>query len=155
MRILQKLLYLALFILGFTVTQARAAERVVMLPITGELLASEKSQLAVHTAKALSWQYQIIQGDKVNQFVTKVFWEESKKLECDETSCYRRIAAEFNADKIVAIKVAKVASGKYLVAFNLYDVPTGEITYSRKAECTECGFSTLIATVQSMLPPQK
>jgi hypothetical protein len=155
MRTLQKLLYLALFILGFTATQAHAAERVVLLPITGELLASEKSQLAAEAAKALSWQYKIIQGDKVNQFVTKVFREESKKLDCDETSCYRRIASEFKADKIVAIKIAKVASGQYLVTFNLYDVATGEVSHSRKTECTECGYSKLLAAVQSMLASQK
>lgn len=155
MRILQNLLYLSLFILSFTSAQAHAAERAVLLPITGELLASEKTQLADEVAKSLSGQYQIILGDKVNQFVTKVFREESKKLDCDETSCYRRIAAEFKADKIVAIKIAKVASGQYLVTFNLYDVPTGEVTQPRKAECTECGYSKLLATVQSMLEQRK
>lgn len=153
MRSIIKLIWLAAFL--FVAPLAHAADRAVLLPVTGELLASEKVQLADEVAKSLSGQYLVIKGDKVNRFVAKVFREESNKLDCDETNCYRRIAAEFKAEKIIALKIAKVSSGKYLQTFNLYDVTTGEVVLSKQAECNECSFSKLLVTTQSMMAPPK
>ncbi len=135
----------------FNISLAQGAERIVLLPVAGELLASEKVQLADAAAHAVSGQYHVLYGDKVNQFVVKAFQDESKKLDCDESNCYKKIASEFKVDKIMALKIAKVASGKYLVALNLYDIPTGGVIVSKSAECSECSFEKLVATAQSIM----
>lgn len=124
---------------------ACAKEIAVLLPVTGPLTPLEKVELTKEAVDGLSARFELRHGEEVDRFVKQAFQEESKKQDCDETNCYRRIAAQYHAEKIVALRVAEVAKGRYLVTYHLYDVPTGEMTDSRKKECAQCSFKKLKA----------
>lgn len=129
---------------------ACAGEVAVLLPVTGPLTPLEKTELAKEAVAVLSARFEVRHGEEVDRFVTQVFREESRKKDCDEANCYRRIAAQFNAEKIVAIRVAETAKGRYLVAHHLYDVPTGEMTSSHRKECAQCSFEKLKALCKEL-----
>ena len=133
---------LAVALLLFAQT-AWAKEIAVLLPVTGPLTPLEKSELTKEAVEGLSPKLELKYGDDVDRFVKKAFQEESKKQDCDETNCYRRIAAKYHAEKIVALRVAQVEKGRYLVTYHLYDVPTGEMTASQQKECDQCSIDKL------------
>lgn len=132
-------------------TQAACAKEVaVLLPVTGPLTPLEKIELTGEAVENLSTRFELKHGEEVDRFVKQAFQEESKKKDCDETNCYRRIAAQYHAEKIVALRVAEVGKGRYLVTFHLYDVPTGEMTASQKKECAQCSFEKLKALCKEL-----
>ena len=122
---------------------AYAKEIAVLLPVIGPLTPFEQAELSKDTAATFSSKFDLKYGVAVDRFVNQVFHEESKKKDCDESNCYRRIAAKFHAEKIVVLRVAEVEKGRYLLTSHLYDVPTGEMTSSEKAECVQCSFEKL------------
>ncbi len=122
---------------------ACAKEIAVLLPVIGPLTPFEKIELTKQAAEGLSAKFELRHGEEVERFVKQAFQDESHKKDCDETNCYRRIAARYHAEKIVALRVAQVDKGRYLVTAHLYDVPTGEMTSSQKMECTQCSFEKL------------
>lgn len=141
----------ALLLVPVFFTQAAYAKEVaVLLPVTGPLTPSEKIELTKQAVDGLSVRFDLRHGEEVDRFVKQAFQEESKKKDCDETNCYRRIAAQYHAEKIVALRVAEVAKGRYLVTFHLYDVPTGEMTASQKKECAQCSFEKLKALCKEL-----
>lgn len=127
----------------FIAVPAGAKEIAVLLPVTGSLTPFEKSRLGQEVVEGFSAKFEFQYGEEVDRFVKKAFQDESKKQDCDETNCYRRIAAQYHAEKIVALRVSNVDKDNYLVTINLYDVPTGEMTSSQKAECQQCSFEKL------------
>ena len=124
-------------------TVANAKEVAVLLPVTGPLTPIEKSELSDELIKGLSAKYELEFGEEVDRYVTQVFHDESKKSDCDETNCYRRIAALYHSEKIVALRVAEIEKGHYLMSAHLYDVPTGEMISDQKEECNQCSFEKL------------
>ena len=122
---------------------AHAREIAVLLPITGSLTPFEKSELGKVVVEGLSARFELNYGEKVDLFVKQAFQDESKKQDCEETNCYRRIAAQYHADKIVVLRVTDIQIARYLVTTHLYDVPTGAMSSSQKEECTECSFEKL------------
>lgn len=110
----------------------------------------EKAELTKEAVQGLSSTFELKHGEEVDRFVKQAFQEESKKKDCDETNCYRRIAAQYHAEKIVALCVAEVSKGRYLVTYHLYDVPTGEMTASQKKECAQCSFEKLKALCKEL-----
>lgn len=124
---------------------AYAKEVAVLLPVVGPLTPYEQAELSKEAAQTFSSRFELKYGDEVDHFVKQVFQDESKKKDCDEANCYRRIAAQYHAEKIVALRVAQVEKGRYLVTSHLYDVPTGEMTASQKMECAQCSFEKLKA----------
>jgi len=122
---------------------AYAKEVAVLLPVTGPLTPLEKSELSKQVVDGLPVQFELKYGEEVDRFVKQAFQEESKKQDCDETNCYRRIAARYHAEKIIALRVAEIDKGRYLVTIQLYDVPTGDVISSQKEECTQCSFEKL------------
>jgi hypothetical protein len=122
---------------------ACAKEVVVLLPITGPLTPYEKAELGRAIVAKLSPTFELKHGDAVDRYAKKAFQEESRKKDCDETNCYRRIAEHFHADKIAAVRIALVAKGRFLLSLHLYDVASGEMDFSEKAECTECSTGKL------------
>lgn len=124
---------------------AYGQEIAVLLPVIGPLTPFEKSELTKQAVDGLSAKFELKHGEEVERFVKQVFQEESHKKDCDEANCYRRIAAQYHAEKIVALRVALVDKGRYLVTSHLYDVPTGEMTASQKMECLQCSFDKLKA----------
>lgn len=135
----------------FFLQAAYAKEIAVLLPVTGPLTLYEKSELTKDAVEGLSARFELKQGEEVDRFVKQVFQEESKKKDCDEANCYRRIAAQYHAEKIVALRVAQVGKGRYLVTYHLYDVPTGEMTASEQKECTQCSFEKLKALFKELI----
>ncbi|KAF0201915.1 MAG: hypothetical protein FD173_2073 [Gallionellaceae bacterium] len=133
---------LAVAVLCFS-QSAYAKEIAVLLPVNGPLTPFEKAELTRQAADGFSSKFELMHGDEVERFVKQVFQDESKKKDCDEANCYRRIAARYHAEKIVALHVTQVEKGRYLVTSHLYDVPTGEMTSSQKMECTQCSFEKL------------
>jgi hypothetical protein len=128
-----------------------AKEIAVLLPVTGPLTPYEKSELTRDVVDGLSPRFELKYGEDVDRFVKQAFQEESKKSDCDETNCYRRIAAQYHAEKIVALRVAEVEKGRYLVTYHLYDVPTGEMTASLQKECAQCSFDKLKALCKELI----
>jgi hypothetical protein len=122
---------------------ASAKEVVVLLPITGPLTPYEKTELARAVVGELSPKFELKYGAAVDRFAKKAFQEESKKKDCDETNCYRRIAAQYHADKIAAVRIVLVAKDNYLLSLHLYDVASGEMDFSEKMDCTECSSDKL------------
>jgi hypothetical protein len=122
---------------------AYAREVAVLLPVTGPLTPLEKSELSKQVVDGLSARFELMYGEEVDRFVKQAFQDESKKQDCDETNCYRRIASRYQAEKIIALRVAEIDKGRYLVTFHLYDVPTGDVISSQKEECTQCSFEKL------------
>lgn len=129
---------------------AYAKEIAVLLPVTGPLTPLEKIELTKQALEGLSARFELNHGEDVDRFVKQVFQEESKKKDCDEANCYRRIAAQYHAEKIVALRVVEVAKGRYLMTYHLYDVPTGEMTVSQKKECAQCSFEKLKAICKEL-----
>ena len=129
---------------------AMAGEIAVLLPVTGPLTPYEISELGKEVVAELSPRFDLKYGEEVGRFVKQAFQEESKKNDCDETNCYRRIAAKYHAEKIVALRVAQVEKGRYLVTYHLYDVPTGEMTASQQKECVQCSFEKLKALCKEL-----
>jgi hypothetical protein len=125
------------------IPQAYARESAVLLPVTGPLTTLEKTGLSKEVLDDLSSSFDLQYGEEVDRFVKQVFQEESKKSDCDEANCYRRIAALYHAQKIVGLRVTEIDKGSYLVILLLYDVPTGEMTSSQKEECKQCTFEKL------------
>jgi len=121
----------------------QAKEVAVLMPVVGPLTPFEQTALSKDAAAVFSARFELRHGEEVDRFVKQVFLEESKKKDCDEASCYRRIAAKYHADKIVALRVSRMDKTSYLVTSHLYDVPTGEMSASQKAECTQCSFEKL------------
>lgn len=140
MKNLLRILAVALLLSAQT---AYAKEIAVLLPVTGPLTPFEKAELTKEAVQGLSLIFELKHGEEVDRFVKQAFQEESKKKDCDETNCYRRIAAQYHAEKIVALRVAEVSKGRYLVTYHLYDVPTGEMIASQKKECAQCSFERL------------
>lgn len=140
MKITRHLLAAAMILFA---TGSFAEEIAVLLPLTGPLTPLEKSELTREAVKGLSEQFELKHGGEVDQFVRQAFQEESQKQDCDETNCYRRIAARYHADKIAAIRIVQIAQGSYLVTSHLYDVPTGELTVSEQSKCTQCSIQKL------------
>ena len=124
---------------------AHGKEIAVLLPVTGPLTPFEKAELTKTAVQGLSAAFELKHGEAVDRVVKKAFQEESKKADCDETNCYRRIAATYHAEKIVALRVTQVEKGRYLVTYHLYDVPTGEMTFSQQKECAQCSFEKIKA----------
>ena len=120
-----------------------ANEIAVLLPITGPMTPFEKSELSKELITGLSTKFELEYGEEVDRFVKQVFREESKKNDCDESNCYRRIASLYHAGKIVAFRVTEIEKGRYLVTSHLYDVPAGEMVSSQKEECNQCSFEKL------------
>ena len=120
-----------------------ANEIAVLLPITGPMTPYEKSELSKELITGLSTKFELEYGEEVDRFVKQVFREESKKSDCDETNCYRRIASLYHAGKIVAFRVTEIDKGHFLVTAHLYDVPTGELVSTQKEECNQCSFEKL------------
>lgn len=118
-------------------------EKAVLLPIVGPLTAKEKEDLAHTLVSVLDGSYKVIYGADVDSYVKKVFREERKKTDCDETTCYRKIAARYGAEKIVAFRVVKKRGNDYLITFNIYDVTTEEIEESKKLDCLDCSYETI------------
>jgi ribosomal protein L37AE/L43A len=146
-KFLKRILFAAVCIFPLLMVSqvAYSAEKAVLLPIVGEFSPHEKMELADVLVKGLASRFEVIRGAKVDQFVKQTFQEESKKTDCDEAHCYQRIALKYQADKIIAFRITKVADGHYLVLFNLYDVTTGEMTMSRSQQCSACTFQKLKA----------
>lgn len=120
-----------------------AKEIAVLLPVTGPLTPFEKAELTKESVAGLAARFELKHGEEVDLFVKQAFQEESKKQDCDETNCYRRIAEQYHAGKIVALRVVQVEKGRYLVTYHLYDVATGEMAASQQKECTQCSFEKL------------
>ncbi len=135
MKNLLKLLTLVALLLSQT---AYARETAVMLPVAGPLTPFEKSELSREVVQGLASRFELKHGDEVEHFVEQVFREESRKRDCDESNCYRRIADQFHAEKIVALRLAQTAKGRYLVILHLYEVATGGMLYNESGECIEC-----------------
>lgn len=131
-------------------SSAYAKETAVLLPVTGPLTPLEKSELTQVIVTGLSASFELKHGEEVDRIVKQAFEEESKKQDCDETNCYRRIAAQYHAEKIVALRVAEVEKDRYLVTFHIYDVPTGEMTASQQKDCVDCSFEKLKALCKEL-----
>lgn len=142
---------IGIFMILFMIPAVFAKERAVLLPLTGALTPDEKRILSKEVSLILESNYTIITGEDVDHVVKQVFLEESHKTECDESSCYRRISEHYHADKIIAFRVTKRTDSLYLITYNLYDVPTGEMTLSRSQECAECSFEKLKALSRGLL----
>jgi len=129
---------------------AYAGEIAVLLPVTGPLTPFEKNELSKELVQGFAASFELKYGEEVERYVRKVFQEESKKQDCDETNCYRRIAAQYHAEKIIALHVAAIEQGRYLVTAHLYDVLTGGMTSSQKEECAQCSFEKLKVLCQEI-----
>jgi len=152
MRNMLKILAVSMLLLVpiFHVQSAFAKEIAVLLPVTGPLTPYEKAELTKQTVDGLSVKFELKHGEEVDLVVKQAFQEESKKQDCDETNCYRRIAARYHAEKIVAMRVVMVKAGHYLAALQIYDVMTGEMTVSQKRECKDCSFEVLKALCKEL-----
>lgn len=146
---------IGIFLLFILVSAAFSKERAVLLPLSGPLTPNEKMILSKEVSTVLESKYTLVAGEEVDRFVKQVFLEESHKTECDESSCYRRISEHYHADNIIAFRVTKMTESSYLITFNLYDVPTGEMTLSRNQECTECSFEKLKALSNNLIRMEK
>ena len=122
---------------------AYAQEVAVLLPVIAPYSTTEKSELAQLVVTGLALRFDIKFGEEVDHFVSLAFQEESKKKECDEVTCLRRIGAQYHAEKIVTLRVTSVNKENLLVTSNIYDLTTSEIISSQKAECNQCSFSKL------------
>jgi hypothetical protein len=140
MKNILSLFAVALLLLAQT---AFAKEVAVLLPVIGPLTPFEKVELSKEVVSGLSSRFELKHGEEVDRFVKQAFQEESQKQDCDETNCYRRIAAQYRAEKIVALRVAQVEKGRYLVTYHLYDVTTGEMLESLQKECAQCSLEKL------------
>ena len=87
---------------------AYAREVAVLLPVTGPLTPLEISEFSKQVVDGLSARFELMYGDEVDRFVKQAFQDESKKQDCDETNCYRRIASRYQAEKIIALRVRSV-----------------------------------------------
>ncbi len=139
----------------FFIPSAFANERAVLLPLSGPLTPDEKTNLSQQIAEVLESKYTVVFGQDVDRVVKQVFLDESHKSECDESRCYRRISEYYQADKIIAFRVTKVTKSRYLITYNLYDVPTGEVAQSRSQECKECSFEKLKLLSSSLISIEK
>lgn len=142
-----RLLFLTFLIFA---SPAFAKEIAVMLPLTGPLSPFEQAELTKEFADGISNQFELKYGEDVDRFVKQVFQDESKKKDCDEAKCYQRIAAQYHAEKILALRVVQVAQGNYLVTSHLYDVPSGNMTFSEKRTCLECTTQKLKALCKEL-----
>lgn len=115
----------------------------VLLPVTGPLTSYEKMEMAGEIVAGLSGRLKLIHGNDVDLFVSQVFREESQKQDCDEVNCYRRIAEHYQAEKIVALRVATLDKDRYLLTFYHYDVFEGKMTASQQKECAQCSLDKL------------
>jgi hypothetical protein len=140
---------IALLFLLFT-QQSFAKEIAVLLPVTGAASPFEQAELTQEAVEGLSAKFDLKHGEEVDQFVKQVFHDESKKKDCDEENCYRRIAARYQADKIVAFRMLERAQGNYLVTSHSYDVPTGTMTLSEQKFCVQCTTQKLKALFKEL-----
>jgi hypothetical protein len=132
------------------IQSAYAKEVAVLLPITGPLTPFEKNELSKEVVEGFSVKFELQYGDAVDRFVKQAFQEESKKSDCDETNCYRRIAEHYHAETIIVLRVAVIDKDRYLVTSHFYDVPTGTMTNSQKEECVQCSFEKLKAQCREL-----
>jgi hypothetical protein len=130
---------------------AYAKEVAVLLPVSGPLTPYEKTELTKEAVDVLSARFELKHGEEIDLVVKQAFLEESKKNDCDETNCYRHIAAQYHAEKIVALRVAQVAKGSYLVTAHLYDVLTDRMTFSEKRKCEDCSTQKFKALTKELM----
>lgn len=135
--------FILTFLLISSANTSFSAESAVLLPVTGPLTLEEKNGIAEELANEMSHQYKLIFGEEVNNYVTKVFREESEKEDCDEEKCYERIATHYGVEKIVAFRVVQKESNNYLLTLNIYDVLQGKTVYSKQSDCLACSYSKL------------
>ena len=143
-KILSKYVFTALLFASILFAQAVTAKEIaVLLPLTGPLTPIENAELTRQVVEGLSVKFDLKHGVEVDRVVKQAFQEESKKRDCDETNCYRRIAAQYRAEKIIAIRVVQSGKENYLVTINLYNVLTNEMTVSQKRDCAQCSTEKL------------
>lgn len=130
-----------------------AKDVAVLLPITGAITPQERNELTQLAVIALTKQFDLKHGEAVDEKVKQVFQEESKRQNCDETSCYRKIAAHYQAEKIIALRLTQTAADHFLLVLNIYDVTTGDITASQKRECAQCTFDKIKILVSDIVKP--
>ena len=140
---MKKLLNLMAFAFLLMTQTAYAKENAVLLPVIGPLTALEKTELSKAMVEGLSARYVLRFGEDVDSYVKLVFQEESKKNDCDEMNCYRRIAAHYHAEKIIALRITTVDKNTYLVTSHLYDVATGAVASDQKEDCATCSIDKL------------
>lgn len=148
MKRMLKFLPIALLLLSPSIF---AKDIAVLLPVVGPLTPYEKSELTKEVVAGLAGKFELKHGEDVDLVVKQAFQEESKKKDCDETNCYRKIAAKFHAEKIVAIRVVLVENERYLVTYSLYDVAAGEMADSQKRECAGCSFEKIKVICNELL----
>jgi hypothetical protein len=147
---MKKIQYLISVLALLFASAACAKEIAVLLPITGPLTPLEQTELSATLVTELAAKFDLKYGEEVDRVVKQAFQDESKKKDCDETNCYRRIAEKYQAEKIVALRVVQMEAGHYLVTLQLYDIPTGEVTGSQKSECTACTFEKIKAVTKQL-----
>lgn len=140
---MKKILALLLVFLALSSATAYAKETAVLLPVTGPLTPLEITELSRDIVTGLAPLFDLKHGEEVNRFVKQTFLEESKKPDCDEASCYRQIAAQYHAEKIIALRLTQIETEHYWLILNVYDVVTGDVTVSNKRECTSCSFEKI------------
>jgi len=135
MKIIVKLLAVMAFLLAHS---AYAKEIAVLLPVTGPLTPFEKTEITQAVVEGLAKRFDLKHGEDIDLFVKKAFQEESQKSDCDETNCYRRIAAQYHAEKIVGFRIVQITQGNYFITAHLYDVMTGDLSVSEQRKCAQC-----------------
>jgi len=148
-----KNLFWGLLALFFFCGSAPAAEleKGVLLPVTGPLTPHEKDVLAETVAESFKNKYNIIYGADVNSFVVKVFEEESKKHDCDETACYRKIAEHFHASVVIALRITKKEERDQLVTLSVFDVLEEKVVHSGRKDCHSCSYEELKALCEGLV----
>ncbi|MBI3794365.1 MAG: hypothetical protein HY280_06510 [Nitrospinae bacterium] len=129
---------------------AKEKTRAVVMPVGGTLTTEEKSVLEARLARLFDGRYTIISGAEVNAYAAKVLREENQKEDCDLQKCYTRIAAQFNAEVLIAFKPLRKDETAIVATLVVYDVIDGRDILRKTADCDHCTVDKLEKLMEQM-----
>ena len=112
---------------------------IVLLPITGQGFSNMELSLYRDTlAESFGEIYDVKYGEQTDRIIEEIFKSHSAEaLECDESKCYRDVAAALNTSLIG--KATIIMSGTdYRISVVVYDVYENKAIMSRTATCSKC-----------------
>lgn len=126
-------------------------EAIVLLPVKGAgLLESELSIYRDSVADGLGNRYTVKFGEQVDKVIKEVFDAESKEnLECDETRCYKDIAAALNVQLVAKASVFK-SGENFQLSLVIYNVLENRAEETKTDYCTKCNSIELSQKLKAM-----
>jgi hypothetical protein len=124
---------------------------IVLLPITGQgISSSELSVFRDALAESFGEIYDVKYGEQTDKIIEEIFKSHSaESLECDESKCYRDVAAALNTS-LIGKAMILLKGSDYHISVVVYDVYENKAVMSRTSTCEKCSMGEFETRLKEM-----